>query len=86
MSQSPLTTQLVAPRFLLLLTTARIGDFVDEISDQIKLHTYQARIRLYGLSSKGRQAFVMLEWNSDIPPDFVDKWMRDPDIVDVLPF
>jgi hypothetical protein len=86
MTQSPLTTQLVAPRFLLLLTRARIGDFTDEIYDLIKVHNYQAHIRVYGITNKGRQGFVMLQWESEIPPAFVEKWMHDADIVEVLPF
>jgi hypothetical protein len=86
MTQNSLTTQLVAPRFLLLLTRARIGDFTDEISDLIQVYTYQARIRVYGITNKDRQGFVVLEWESDIPPAFVEKWMRDPDVVEVIAF
>ena len=86
MAHSVPTIQLTAPRFLLLFTSARIGDFVDEISDQIKVHNYQTRIRVYGTTHKGRQGFVMLEWESDIVAEFVDKWMRDPDVTEVLPF
>lgn len=86
MTQSVLTTQLSAPHFLLLFTTARIGDFVDEVSDHIKVHDYQARIHVYGITSKERLGYVVLAWDSDIPPAFVEKWMHDPDITEVLPF
>ncbi len=44
------------------------------------------QVKLYGITEKAQDGFVLLEWNKPIPDSFSSKLKRDEDILDVLTF
>jgi len=45
----------------------------------------EAKVILYGYSSKERDGFILMHWNQRIPLDFQDKQLKaDPGIIDCV--
>jgi hypothetical protein len=43
-------------------------------------------VKLYGITEKAQDGFLLLEWNTPIPDYFTSKLTRDEDVLDVLTF
>jgi len=43
-----------------------------------------AEVRLYGITAKADDGFILLAWNKPIPQQFLDKLNDDEDILDYL--
>ncbi len=44
------------------------------------------QVKLYGITEKASEGFILLEWRTPIPDSFTSKLIRDEDILDVLTF
>jgi hypothetical protein len=44
------------------------------------------QVKLYGITEKASEGFVLLEWSQPIPEYFFNKLKNDVDVLDVLTF
>jgi hypothetical protein len=72
------------PIMMLVVCVKRELDaIVDELGDwQVE----GVQVKLYGITTKAHDGFVLLEWSQPIPEHFTSKLQHDEDITDVLTF
>jgi hypothetical protein len=73
------------PITIMLVVCAKreLDAIVDEFGDW---QSAGVQIKLYGITEKASEGFVLLEWSQPIPEHFFNKLKNDEDILDVLTF
>jgi hypothetical protein len=72
------------PIMMLVVCVKRELDaIVDEFEDWRETGM---QVKLYGITEKASEGFILLEWRTPIPDYFTNKLTRDEDVLDVLTF
>ncbi|HYU71571.1 MAG TPA: hypothetical protein VEL31_02730 [Ktedonobacteraceae bacterium] len=72
------------PTMMLIVCVKRELDSLVEEFEDWRDDGMQAK--LYGITEKAQDGFILLEWSTPIPDHFTSKLKRDEDILDVLTF
>jgi hypothetical protein len=72
------------PIMMLVVCRKReLNAIVDEFGDW---QGEGVQVKLYGLTAKAQDGFILLEWSKPVPERFDAKLKGDEDIIDVLTF
>jgi hypothetical protein len=72
------------PTMMLIVCVKReLDTIVEEFEDW---RSAGVQVKLYGITEKASEGFVLLEWSQPIPEYFFHKLKNDEDILDVLTF
>jgi hypothetical protein len=70
------------PIIMIVFTLKReVHTIVDEYQDW---HEEGLKVLLHSVTSKGNDAFILIEWSKPIPERFIRKLLEDDDIMDYL--
>lgn len=69
---------------LIICRKRELNALVDEFEDWRE--TGGMQVKLYGITEKAQDGFILLEWSTPIPDYFRSKLTRDEDILDVFTF
>jgi len=56
----------------------------DEVTDHLEAQSLVARVLLYGISLKGQEGFIVLEFSAPMPTHLLDHLKADEDILTIV--